>query len=139
MSERSCSRDTMLLDSEVDPRRTTSRLSGLPVLAPLRSIPAAMACIRMYTLTTSATPRIVARVDRQRTSTLRTLYFSGRAMEREEGVGGREWRVGRGEREPGMQVDADLLIFDFDCLCSVQGLEAVDDAGACDGKRGRNR
>jgi hypothetical protein len=41
------------------------------------SRPAAMACNRTNTVTTSATPRIVAAVERHRTKTLLKLYGNG--------------------------------------------------------------
>ena len=68
-----CSRATWLPDSAAEPRRTTMRLRGSPVLAPAFSRPTASDCTMTYTQTTSAMPSTVKRVARQRTKTLRKL------------------------------------------------------------------
>src|SRR5437867_5484924 len=69
-----------LPDSACEPLRTTMMLRGSPVLAPLASIPRARARSNTKTATTRAMPRTVATVERQRTVTLRRLYFNGRAI-----------------------------------------------------------
>src|SRR5688572_30008380 len=74
---RYCSSVSWLLDSAVEPFRTIIRFRGSPVLALFFSRPTASAFTMMYTATTMAMPRIVARVERQRTSTLLTLYLIG--------------------------------------------------------------
>ena len=61
----------MLVDSAVEPLRTTMILRGSPVLPADFSRPTASDWTRTYTATTSPMPRIVASVARQRTSTLR--------------------------------------------------------------------
>src|SRR5437667_1009572 len=77
---RNCSRLTRLPDSACEPLRTTRILRASPVLALVVSMPRASARNRTTTVTTSAMPSTVASVARQRTRTLRRLYFKGRAM-----------------------------------------------------------